>query len=472
MKGEIKVDLVFQELESIVGSQYITKDIYERINYASDPMPYDLRENNIPDLVVKPANTEEVSQILKYANENKIPVVPHGSGTSLHGDARPKRKGILLSMSRLNSMDVDEDYMYLKCGAGARCRDVIDELEKKGYFLPMYPGSLLIATMGGLVAANTIGHMVDSCYGKPINHVLGLEVVLPNGAIIKTGTDSLRRPAGIDLTRFFVGSEGLFGVITEIKMALVRKPERTYLIGFFKDLYDIGKAWMKVYREKIPLPIYGEFLDQKTAEHGFKMKGLKPPEGPISIATAIGDTPEAALRNAENICNVFKSEGATEAHVLKDIEEQERIWGTRDFIMHLGKEGGGVALVDCTTALPHLADAMLEIQRAPEKLTVFKNVPYYTFGHVGSLDLHGMFVIPKDMPDEERRKGMIEMMEKVDKEMVLKYEACGGEWGQMTHRVPFFKEKYGEIGYSLLKALKKAFDPNNILNPGNMEGEL
>jgi glycolate oxidase len=472
MEYKIEIEEVYQNLESIVGSNYIKKSLYERISYASDPMPYDLRENNIPDIVVKPANAQEVSQILKYANEHRIPVVPHGSGTSLHGNARPKRKGIVLSMSRINHIYVDENYMYLKCGAGATCIDVKNQLEKKGYFLPMYPGSLLSASMGGLVAANTIGHMVDSVYGKPINNVLGLEVVLPTGEILKTGTDSLRRPAGIDLTRFFVGSEGLFGVITEIKMALVRKPCMAYVMGVFKNLYDIGKAWMRVYREKIPLPIYGEFLDQKTAEHGFKMRSLEPPEGPISIATAVGNTEEAALNTASRIADVFEHEGAIRVRILESKEEQEKIWGTRDFIMHLAEGGGGVALVDCTVALPHLADAMREIERAPEKVTVFKNLPYYAFGHVGSLDLHGMWIVPKDMPDEDKRRGMIEVMEKVDKEMNLRYEACGGEWGQMTHRVPFFKAKYGEVGYSLLKALKRTFDPNNILNPGNLEGEL
>lgn len=469
---ELDIDAIFQDLENIVSSGYVTKSIYERVSYATDPMPYDLKENNIPYVVVKPANTQEVSQILKYANEHKIPVVPHGSGTSLHGNARPKRNGIVMSMSKINHICIDESYMYLKCGAGAKCIDVMRELDKKGYFLPMYPGSLLSASMGGLIAANTVGHMVDSVYGKPINHVLGLEVVLPTGEILKTGTDSLRRPAGIDLTRFFVGSEGLFGVITEIKMALIHKPEMTYLIGIFKSLYDIGKAWMKVYRSKIPFPIYGEFLDQKTAEHGFKMKGLEPPEGPISIATAIGDAKEAALNNAKKIVNIFKQEGAISVRILESKEEQEKIWGTRDFIMHLAEGGGGVALVDCTVALPYLADAMCEIEKAPEKLTVFRNLPYYVFGHVGSLDLHGMWIIPKDMSDEERKRGVIEVMEKVDKEMNLRYEACGGEWGQMTHRVPFFKAKYGEVGYALLKALKKTFDPNNILNPGNLEGEL
>jgi len=333
MEYKIDIEKVYQDLESIVGSKYIKKSLYERISYASDPMPYDLRENNIPDIVVKPANTQEVSQILKYANEHRIPVVVHGSGTSLIGNARPKRKGIVLSMSRINHIYVDEDYMYLKCGAGARCIDVKNELEKRGYFLPMYPGSLLSATIGGLIATNTIGHMVDSVYGRPINYVLGLEVVLPTGEILKTGTDSLRRPAGIDLTRFFVGSEGLFGVITEIKMALVRKPCMAYVMGVFKNLYDIGKAWMRVYREKIPLPIYGEFLDQKAAEHGFKMRGLEPPEGPISIATAVGDTEEAALNNASRIADVFKREGAIRVRILESKEEQEKIWGTRDFMV-------------------------------------------------------------------------------------------------------------------------------------------
>lgn len=471
MKKETNTELIFQELISIVGRKYVRKDLYERISYASDPMPYDIRDNNIPDFVVKPGNTEEVSLILKYANEKKIPVVIHGSGTALHGNTRPKRKGILLNTSRLNQFEIDEDYMYFTCGPGAVCADVMNTLENEGYFLPIYPGSLLTATMGGLVAINTIGHMVDSCYGKPINHVLALEVVLPTGEIIKAGSDSLRRPAGIDLTRFFVGSEGLFGVITEIKMALVRRPERSFVIGFFEDLYGMGRAWMEIYRKKISLPIYGEFLDKKTAEHGFKMKGLHPPENPITMATAIGETQEVALRNAEDMCDVFIQGGAIGARVLEDKEEQEKIWETRNFILHVAEGGGGVALIECVAALPHLADAMQDLQSVPEQLSLYRELPYYAFGHVGSLGLHGMFIIPKDMPDEERRKGMIELME-IEKEMNLKYEACGGEWGQMTHRVPFFREKYGEVAYNLLKSLKSTFDPNNILNPGNLEGEL
>jgi len=464
-------DLIFQELVSIVGKKYVKKDLYERISYASDPMPYDLSDNNIPDFVVKPANTEEVSLILKYANENRIPVAVHGSGTALHGITRPKRKGILLNTNRLNKFEIDEDYMYFTCDPGVICTDIMKALESEGYFLPMFPGSLLTATMGGLVAINTIGHMVDSCYGKPINHVLALEVVLPTGEIINTGSDSLRRPAGIDLTRFFVGSEGLFGVITEIKMALVRRPEQSFVMAFFKDLYSIGKAWIEVYRKKISLPIYGEFLDIKTAEHGFEIKGLDPPENPITMATAIGETQELALKNAEKICSVFKREGATIARVLEDSIEQAKIWETRNFIMHVAEGGGGVALVECVAALPHLADAMIDLEKIPEKLSVFRELPYYAFGHVGSLGLHGMFVIPKDMPNEERRRGLKELM-KVEKEMNLKYEACGGEWGQMAHRIPFFKEKYGEIAYNLLKEMKRTFDPNNILNPGNLEGEL
>jgi len=471
MTKETYTDQIYQELVSLVGENYVRDDLYERISYASDPMPYDLRNNNIPDIVVKPGNTEEVASILKLANEKKIPVVIHGSGTALHGNTRPKRKGILLNTSRLNNFKINEDYMYFTCGPGAVCIDVMNALESEGYFLPLYPGSLLSATMGGLVAINTIGHMVDSCFGKPINHVLALEVVLPNGEIIKTGSDSLRKPAGIDLTRFFVGSEGLFGVITEMKMALVRKPERAYVVGFFEDLHSIGKAWIKVYREKIPLPIYGEFLDKKTAEHGFEMKGLEPPENPLTMATAIGENQEAALINAENICRVFEQEDAIEARVLEDKEEQVKIWETRNFILHVAEGGGGIALIECVAALPHLANAMVDLQNIPENLSVWKKLPYYAFGHVGSLGLHGMFVIPKDMSDDDRRKGMKELM-KIEKEINLKYEACGGEWGQMTHRVPFFKEKYGEVAYDLLKDLKRTFDQNNILNPGNLEGEL
>ena len=152
---------------------------------------------------------------MAYLNKRKIPVYLHGSGTSLGGHSRPKMKGVVLATNRLSWIDINEDYMFVECGGGTICADLMKALDQKGYFFPMNPGSQIVATMGGLIANNTIGHMIDVHYGRPSHRVLGLEVVLPTGEIIETGTKSLRRPAGIDLTRFFASSEGLFGIITK-----------------------------------------------------------------------------------------------------------------------------------------------------------------------------------------------------------------------------------------------------------------
>jgi glycolate oxidase len=137
--------------------------------------------------VVKPCNAIEVSKILRYADERKIPVWIHGSGTALHGATRPKCKCIVLNTSRMSDIEFFEDYGYIECGAGVRVLELSKILENKGYFLPLIPGSRMVSTVGGGIAVNTSEHMVDSCFGKPIDYVLGLEVVLPNGEIIETG---------------------------------------------------------------------------------------------------------------------------------------------------------------------------------------------------------------------------------------------------------------------------------------------
>lgn len=462
----------FEELCSIVGEDYVSSDISELVSYASDPMPYDLRPENIPDFVVIPENTDEISEIVQYANNHKIPLVIHGSGTSLHGSARPKEKGILMSTKRLNDIDVNEEYMYVECGGGAVCEEVDEMLEKNGYFLPMSPGSERSATIGGLVCANTVGHMIDSCYGKPINWVIGLEVVLPNGSVIETGTDSLRRPAGIDFTHLFVGSEGLFGIITKVKIELIPQPEKKYVVGFYNNVKDIGKAWMNIYRDKdVPLPLYGEYLDEKAAEKGFEKQNLENPCGPISISTVVGDSEKSAEINAKKIVENFENCNARKAYIIEDGEKREKIWNARDYLGFLQSGEFADRGFDMTVAVPYLADAMVELKKVPERVTIFSDLDYYTMAHVGALQLHGSFIIPKGMSDEKRRKGTKEAWE-VEKELYMKYEGAGGEWGQMSYRVPFFKEKYGEKSYEFLKKIKKSFDPNNIINRGDMEGRI
>jgi len=470
---EKKNSALFSDLAAIVGEENVSESIYERIAYALDPMPYDLEENNIPAVVVKPSSTREVSEIMKYANKNKIPVYVHGSATEFNGASRPKRKGsIILSTSRLNFFEIKEDFMFFECGAGVRCIDAINILEKRGYMLPLNPGSKAVATMGGLASINTIGHMVDAHVGKPVDHIMGVEVVLPTGEIIETGTKSLRRPAGIDLTRFFVGTEGLFGIITKIRMRLIKDPAKVYVVAFFKEPEDVARAFVDMYRKKAPVPLYGEFLDESAARLGFEMVGLEPPKGSVALATATGRTIEDARKNAEALCEVFREGNAIETFIVEDKERQTKFWGARDYILHVVAEKRGQwTAIEVAPALPYLPEALHYLKHeAPKTLKVLKDREVYVYGHLGACSIHGLWIIPREWSNEKKKEACREAF-RVEREMNIKFEGCGGELGQMAGRIQFIKEKYGEVAYSLLLKLKKTFDPNNILNPGNLEGE-
>src|SRR4030042_1158431 len=164
-----------QSLAGIVGRDHVNTDLFERINYADTSLPYDVQEGDLPDVVIHPGNTGEVAEVLKYANQQKIPVTTYGSGTSLIFGTKPKYRGITLSTRRLDSLQIEEDYQWFESGAGVTIARVNTELEKLGYCLPINVGSRMQATIGGAVSVNTVGHLMDYIYGKPVSNVLGVE---------------------------------------------------------------------------------------------------------------------------------------------------------------------------------------------------------------------------------------------------------------------------------------------------------
>lgn len=244
----VNIDKIAKDMAKIVGKEHIFSDKATRMIYGQCPMAHDIEEHNIPYVVVRPSNAEEVSRILKYANEQLIPVHTHGSGTSFSGLARPKVNCILLDMSRMHKIEVFPERGYFEVGAGAHLAEVEKVLLKYNALLPAYLGSQLVATMGGVVSVNTSAHIVDAALGKPGDFVLGLEVVLPTGEILHTGTESLRRPAGTELTRLFVGSEGLLDVKTMVRMRLIPLPKFRNIVAYYKNIDDILETIMEMTR--------------------------------------------------------------------------------------------------------------------------------------------------------------------------------------------------------------------------------
>jgi glycolate oxidase len=467
---------LISDLISQIGEENCSDSIFERISYGQDAAQPDLDPEKIPLVVVRPVTTEGVSKVVRYANEQKIPVYIHGAGTAFKGSPKPKRPGsILLSTQGLTTIEPHEEDMYYELGAGVNQYELEKTLSSRGYMLPMTIGSKFSATIGGAVAINTIGHMVDICIGKVIDYVMGLEVVLPNGEIIETGTRSIRRPAGIDYTRFFVGMEGVFGVITKIRFRVIPEPKKAYVLGFFSELTDIAHAFQQYYREKLPPPLYGELLDKVAAEAPFALRGLPKPKGHMGLAINISHTQAEADRQAEETVRVFKAEHAIEALVVKSKNEQRDYWDARDNILNILQASEGedqlvmAGAVESAVPLSHLDD-VIEYLQSGHDYPALKKARLFIYGHVGTCDLHGMWVAPVSMAMEERAQiGREAVM--LEGDINNKWGCASGEVGQTASRMPFFKKRYGMAAHEMLMNVKRAIDPNNILNPGNLEGE-
>jgi glycolate oxidase len=468
----VNAEQLAQDLKGMVGEDHVHTELFERVSYADTSLPYDVEEGDLPDVVVHPADAREISEVLKYANQHKIPVTTYGSGTSLMFGTKPKHHGITMSTERLTSLEINQELQWLECGAGIKTGQVIKELGKLGYFLPIQ--TQIGSSVGGAVSINTLGHLTDNIFGRPVNNVLGLEVVLPTGEIIETGSKCLRRAAGWDLARVFIGSEGILGIITKVRMVLIPMPETVDAVAFFNTVEEIGHAVGMMYREKFPLPMDGEFVGEKACKVGYEAKGLDFPEGAMAITRSMGRDKEDAVKNAQEMVALFKKAGATEAFILEDPEIAEKVWGVRENAMRWGQEKGlkGYLAIEVNPTLPRLAEAMNELTHITEgRNDLIAQTEAYLYGHVGSDSLHCLFAFPYDW-STEKMKQVVDQIWNLEKELQLKYDGVGGDWGWLPHRVPFFREKYGETSYELIVKMKQLFDPNNILNRGNVEGEV
>lgn len=467
---------VYEGLKDIISTDYISTSLFERINNAVDPHTAELKREQLPYAVVRPGSTEEVSELMKYANSQKIPVFVRGSGTSLSGASSYRHKGIVLNTSRLTHFNIMKENGFVEMGPGLRTLYVSEQLEKEGYFLPMHPGSMSVATIGGIVSNNTSGHCIDPCIGKPGDYVLGLQVVLPTGEILETGTKGLRRPAGIDLTRLFVSGDGLFGVITGVRMRLVPGVKNAYGVAFFHDGTSAIRAVQRLYVEKAPPPLFLEFLDKTAAEVGFKIQGLEPPPGPLLMFQFTGQTEEEASSKRDRFLEIAQQENAVEVEAIHDLEYWSKVWTSRTSAGPYAAQptNSRELSAEVASTVQDLGDYFQEVLKFGEDMPTLKKLRdmgrVVLYGHIGALTLHPSFMTPRDWPDEERAKVVNEVFSK-EAEMNIKYETCGGEWGQTARRIPFYRQRYGEKSFQLVKGIKSVFDPNNILNPDALPEE-
>jgi len=384
--------------------------------------------------------------------------------------ARPKTNCIVLDTARMKDIRVYPERGYFEAGPGVHLAQLRKELANHNAMLPVFPGSELVATIGGAIAVNTSAHGVDAALGKPGDFILGFELVLPTGEIIATGTESTRRPAGIDPTKFFIGSEGLLGVLTLIRMRIIPLPSFQHIVASYRSTEDILDTVMEMYRQRIFPPLFFEYLDENAAKIGYEAVGLDEPEGAVAMMRIHSWSKVGCEDRAREFIEFLKGGSPKEARIVADLEEWNKIWSSRaeagNYMYRLGMTFGS----EISPRVDKLRDAFQDAKSFILNLDSYKGNEFISFGHIGAPTIHAYaFVRTKDIPNEVKKAITLEMREKSE-DLNIKYGGCGGEWGLTAQRVSFLKKKYEKEVYEALVKLKKALDPNDILNRGNLQG--
>ncbi|SMQ84770.1 glycolate oxidase [Bacillus sp. OV166] len=452
---------VKEKLISIVTKEKFDDSQVERLVYSYDATP---NFQSMPDAVISPRNTAEVSQILKVCNEHKVPIVPRGSGTNLCAGTCPTEGGIVLLFKHMNQiLEIDEENLTVTVQPGVITLDMINKVEEKGLFYPPDPSSMKISTIGGNINENS-GGLRGLKYGVTRDYVIALEVVMPNGDIIRTGGKLAKDVAGYDLTRLFVGSEGTLVVITEATLKLIPMPEtKQTMLALYQDLSAAANSVSKIIANKI-IPTTLEFLDQPTLKvvEEFAQIGLPTDVKAVLLIEQDGP-PEVVERDLIKMAEICKNEKAISIQVAASEEEADALrTARRAALSAIARLKPTTILEDATVPRSEIANMVQAINEITEKY----QLTICTFGHAGDGNLH-----PTCATDARNHEEM-ERVEKAFEEIFEKAIDLGGtitgEHGVGAMKAPYLEWKLKAEGIAAMKSIKLAFDPNNIMNPGKV----
>ncbi|MBB3907839.1 glycolate oxidase subunit GlcD [Anoxybacteroides rupiense] len=445
----------------IVGRENYDDSKAGRLVYSYDATP---QFQAIPEAVMAPRNTKEVSEIVKVCAEYRIPIVPRGSGTNLCAGTCPIEGGIVLLFKHMNRiLEIDEDNLTATVQPGVITLDLIKSVEEKGLFYPPDPSSMKISTIGGNINENS-GGLRGLKYGVTRDYVLGLEAVLANGDVIRTGGKLAKDVAGYDLTRLLVGSEGTLGIITEATLKLVPMPEaKKTMLALYQDLEAAARSVSKIIASKI-IPATLEFLDQPTLRvvEDYAQIGLPTDVKAVLLIEQDGarEVVEREMRQIERIC---KEEQAVSVQLARSDQEADALrTARRSALSALARLRPTTILEDATVPRSEIAKMVTAINEIAEKYRVM----ICTFGHAGDGNLHP--TCPTDARDDEE----MERVEAAFAEIFAKAIELGGtitgEHGVGAMKAPYLEWKLGKEGVEVMQAIKRALDPYNIMNPGKV----
>lgn len=452
---------VKQSLIDIVGKENYTDALIDLVSFSYDSSDH----NHRPEAAVWPETAEQISEIMRLANEKRFPVTPRGAGTSLAGTAVPISGGLVLDVSRMNRiLEIRIADRLVVVQPGVVYDDLNRVLLPHGFFFPPDPASGKACTLGGNVSTNA-GGIRGAKYGVTKDYVLALEVVLPDGRITRTGSRCMKSVSGYDLTRLMVGSEGTLGIVTEITLKINPRPTAcTTALASFSALSDAGEAVARIMRSGI-IPSVLEILDENTIrvlrDHG----GMDLPDvEALILAETDGYTDSEASFQMDRVVEAFKTQGAIDIQVAGTSEESEKLWRIRksasSTAASLRPNNVSEDVTVPMSQVPNLLTGVSEICRRLDLIFVI-------FGHAGDGNLHPKIMYDATDPDEAER--VRQASQDIFRLAISLEGTLTGEHGIGLAKAPYMKLEHDPVAMDVMRSLKKMFDPHNILNPGKMD---
>ncbi len=449
----------FDYLKNLLKDRYLEEEI-DRIQYSYDAT----QKMYLPDCVVLPKSTDEVSKILKFANTHKIPVVARGCASGFSGGALNIEGGIALSLELMNNItEIDLDNLIATVEPGVVNFDLQLALKPHGLFFPPDPSSWKFSSIGGNIAENAGGPKAVK-YGVTKDWVLGLEVVLADGSVINVGSKNVKDVAGYNLTQLFVGSEGTLGVITKSLLRLHPLPlHKQTMQAIFDDMGKAAKTVSDIIKNKI-IPSALEFVDHQAIIAVEDALGANlPTQADAILIIEIEGSKYQIKEDLEKIEQICKANGAS-VKVARSIEEEETIWLARKSISPtLKRIADGKLNEDIVVPRSKIAEMIKKTQEIAKKY----NVVIVNFGHAGDGNIHTNIMYNTSDKDEE--KMAFKAMDEVFSECLKLGGSISGEHGIGITKQDFLERQVGQRTIELYRQIKRAFDPNNILNPHKMK---
>jgi glycolate oxidase len=452
-----------EELRSILGPEHV-------ITPEGDIEPYthDETEDYVfePEAVVLPATTAQVSRILALAHRERIPVTPRAAGTSLSGGALPVMGGIVLSVQRMNRiLEIDRENLVAVAQPAVITQTLQEQVEVAGLYYPPDPASRGSCMLGGNVAHNAGGpHALK--YGVTRDWVLGLEAVLADGTVLRTGGKLLKNVTGYNLSHLIVGSEGTLAVVTEITLKLTPLPPlRKAVLAAFPDLVAAARAVTRIFSESI-VPSACEFMERAAMEVAEKKYGEKFPVGGGAAALLIevdGTREDVLDEQVARIGEVCESQGAADVVLAEEAGKLARLWKMRRGIGEAVKGLSAYREEDCVVPRARLPELMVAIR----EVCAAHGLVSMSYGHIGDGNVH-VNILKMELSDAEWR----DRIEAATRDLFTRTVALGG---MITgeHGVGYVQRNYLGLALSpqlisLMRGIKSLFDPRGILNPGKI----